>query len=244
MAELRKEMESMHVKGPPSLVADPHIEALTEDVKKLKSSTVRGSTRAGSLPSGSVSMSLPDNKHANQATVSEPDVLHFSGTLTVLKTKAVEVITDEFNKCGVKEHEYTIMGKPKNNTFKVRFKNGAGHVTIKKTGNGRTSSSCEVTVKMLHTLSTTTEARCRFSKSVLRKPTFKYMFDNTTDPDHAQNITRSRQHHSRSTTNIVTVCVDDDAVGYKLNWNSMSSLDKAGLTKGGVGNKFQKIRES
>ena len=56
VAELRKEIDNMKKSaGRPNLVADPRIEALSEEVKKLKSSTIGGcSTRAGSLPPPSV----------------------------------------------------------------------------------------------------------------------------------------------------------------------------------------------
>jgi hypothetical protein len=74
VSELRKEIETMKKKGAgkgsPSLVADPRIEAMSEEIKKLKSSTIGGcSTRAGSLPAASVSMSqssVPDRFAASR----------------------------------------------------------------------------------------------------------------------------------------------------------------------------------
>ena len=85
-----------------------------------------------SLGTYTLLVSISDNEHANQATVSEPDVLHFSRTVAVLKTEAAKVITEELSKWDVKEDECTIMGKPKNNTRKVRFTNGAGQMSTAK----------------------------------------------------------------------------------------------------------------
>ena len=61
ISELRLEIERIKKhkgKGQPNLVADPRIESLSEEVKKLKNATIGGSsTRAGSLPPASVTFS-------------------------------------------------------------------------------------------------------------------------------------------------------------------------------------------
>ena len=117
VSELRKEMETMKKKGAgkgqPSLVADPRIEALSEEIKKLKDSTIGGcSTRAGSLPPASISMSqqsVPDRFAA-----SRPMTLVMTwGNKSYKREEILEAagnVFDSFKEVGIQKPKLKVIG--------------------------------------------------------------------------------------------------------------------------------------